>query len=77
MHLLGLVIRIAPVGVACLVFTLAWRLGLDLFVRLAAYVAVVLAGARAAAVRRLLGVGALARRHEPASTSSAPRARPP
>jgi DAACS family dicarboxylate/amino acid:cation (Na+ or H+) symporter len=44
MHLLGLVIRIAPVAVACLVFTLAWRLGLDLFVRLAAYVAVVLLG---------------------------------
>jgi DAACS family dicarboxylate/amino acid:cation (Na+ or H+) symporter len=44
MHLLGLVIRMAPVGVACLVFTLAWRLGLDLFVRLAAYVAVVLSG---------------------------------
>jgi DAACS family dicarboxylate/amino acid:cation (Na+ or H+) symporter len=44
MYLLGLVIRVAPVGVACLVFTLAWRLGLDLFVRLAAYVAVVLAG---------------------------------
>jgi DAACS family dicarboxylate/amino acid:cation (Na+ or H+) symporter len=44
MYLLGLVIRAAPVGVACLVFTLAWRLGLELFVRLAAYVAVVLAG---------------------------------
>ena len=44
MRLLGLVIRAAPVGVACLVFTLAWRLGIDLFVRLAAYVAVVLAG---------------------------------
>ena len=58
MHLLGLVIRLAPLGVACLVFTLAWRLGLDLFVRLAAYVAVVLAGPRAAAVRRLRGVGA-------------------
>src|SRR5262245_24145596 len=42
MHLLGLVIRLAPIGVACLVFTLAWRLGLDLFVRLAAYVGVVL-----------------------------------
>ena len=44
MRLLGLVIRAAPIGVACLVFTLAWRLGIDLFVRLAAYVAVVLAG---------------------------------
>ncbi len=44
MYLLGLVIRLAPLGVACLVFTLAWRLGLDLFARLAAYVAVVLAG---------------------------------
>jgi DAACS family dicarboxylate/amino acid:cation (Na+ or H+) symporter len=44
MHLLGLVIRLAPLGVACLVFTLAWRLGLDLFVRLAAYVGVVLLG---------------------------------
>src|SRR5262245_3415354 len=43
-HLLGLVIRLAPIGVACLVFTLAWRLGLDLFVRLAAYVSVVLLG---------------------------------
>jgi DAACS family dicarboxylate/amino acid:cation (Na+ or H+) symporter len=44
MHLLDLVIRLAPIGVACLVFTLAWRLGLDLFVRLAAYVSVVLIG---------------------------------
>jgi dicarboxylate/amino acid:cation (Na+ or H+) symporter, DAACS family len=44
MHLLGLVIRIAPLGVACLVFTLAWRLGIDLFVHLASYVAVVLLG---------------------------------
>jgi DAACS family dicarboxylate/amino acid:cation (Na+ or H+) symporter len=44
MHLLGLVIRLAPLGVACLVFTLAWRLGVDLFVRLSAYVAVVLVG---------------------------------
>ena len=46
MRLLGIVIRAAPIGVACLVFTLAWRLGIDLFVRLAAYVAVVLAGSR-------------------------------
>jgi DAACS family dicarboxylate/amino acid:cation (Na+ or H+) symporter len=44
MRLLALVIRVAPIGVACLVFTLAWRLGIDLFVRLAAYVAVVIAG---------------------------------
>jgi len=44
MQLLGLVIRLAPLGVACLVFTLAWRLGLDVFVKLAAYVGVVLAG---------------------------------
>ena len=44
MYLLGGVIRFAPIGVACLVFTLAWRLGVDPFVRLAAYVAVVIAG---------------------------------
>jgi DAACS family dicarboxylate/amino acid:cation (Na+ or H+) symporter len=44
MRLLGLVIRIAPIGVACLVFVLAARLGLDIFRQLAVYVAVVLAG---------------------------------
>jgi DAACS family dicarboxylate/amino acid:cation (Na+ or H+) symporter len=44
MWLLGLVIRLAPVGVACLVFVLATRLGLEIFRSLAAYVGVVLAG---------------------------------
>jgi DAACS family dicarboxylate/amino acid:cation (Na+ or H+) symporter len=44
MWLLGLVIRLAPVGVACLVFVLATRIGLEIFRSLAAYVAVVLLG---------------------------------
>jgi DAACS family dicarboxylate/amino acid:cation (Na+ or H+) symporter len=44
MWLLGLVIRLAPVGVACLVFVLATRLGLEIFRSLAAYVGVVLLG---------------------------------
>jgi DAACS family dicarboxylate/amino acid:cation (Na+ or H+) symporter len=44
MWLLALVIRAAPFGVACLVFVLAYRIGLDVFHTLAAYVAVVLAG---------------------------------
>jgi DAACS family dicarboxylate/amino acid:cation (Na+ or H+) symporter len=44
MWLLGLVIRLAPLGVACLVFVLATRLGLDIFRTLAAYVGVVLLG---------------------------------
>jgi DAACS family dicarboxylate/amino acid:cation (Na+ or H+) symporter len=44
MRLLDLVIRVAPIGVACLVFVLATRLGLDIFRQLAVYVAVVLAG---------------------------------
>jgi DAACS family dicarboxylate/amino acid:cation (Na+ or H+) symporter len=44
MRLLGLVIRIAPLGVFCLVFTLAARLGLEVFRSLAAYVGVVLLG---------------------------------
>jgi DAACS family dicarboxylate/amino acid:cation (Na+ or H+) symporter len=44
MRLLGLVIAIAPLGVACLVFTLTARLGLDVLRQLAAYVGVVLAG---------------------------------
>jgi DAACS family dicarboxylate/amino acid:cation (Na+ or H+) symporter len=44
MWLLGLVIRLAPFGVACLVFVLATRLGLEIFRSLAAYVGVVLLG---------------------------------
>jgi DAACS family dicarboxylate/amino acid:cation (Na+ or H+) symporter len=44
MRLLGLVIRLAPIGVGCLVFSLASRLGIELFEKLAAYVAVVVAG---------------------------------
>jgi DAACS family dicarboxylate/amino acid:cation (Na+ or H+) symporter len=44
MWLLGLVIRLAPLGVACLVFVLATRLGLEIFRSLAAYVGVVLLG---------------------------------
>jgi DAACS family dicarboxylate/amino acid:cation (Na+ or H+) symporter len=44
MWLLGLVIRVAPLGVACLVFVLATRLGLGIFRSLAAYVGVVLLG---------------------------------
>jgi DAACS family dicarboxylate/amino acid:cation (Na+ or H+) symporter len=41
MTLLGLVIRMAPVGVACLVFTLTARLGYEVLRQLGAYVAVV------------------------------------
>jgi DAACS family dicarboxylate/amino acid:cation (Na+ or H+) symporter len=44
MWLLGLVIRLAPLGVACLVFALATRIGLEIFRSLAAYVGVVLLG---------------------------------
>ncbi len=44
MKLLDFVIRLAPYGVACLVFTLATRVGFEIFGQLAAYVAVVLAG---------------------------------
>jgi DAACS family dicarboxylate/amino acid:cation (Na+ or H+) symporter len=44
MWLLGQVIRLAPIGVACLVFVLASRLGLEIFRSLAAYVGVVLLG---------------------------------
>ena len=44
MRLLGMVIRVAPLGVACLVFVLATRLGLEVFRQLAVYVAVVLTG---------------------------------
>jgi len=44
MWLLGLVIRLAPLGVACLVFVLATRLGLEIFRSLAGYVGVVLLG---------------------------------
>jgi DAACS family dicarboxylate/amino acid:cation (Na+ or H+) symporter len=42
MRLMGMVIRLAPVGVACLVFSLTARLGLGVFVQLGAYVGVVL-----------------------------------
>jgi Na+/H+-dicarboxylate symporter len=41
MHLLDLVIRTAPFGVACLLFTLTARLGYDILRQLAVYVAVV------------------------------------
>jgi DAACS family dicarboxylate/amino acid:cation (Na+ or H+) symporter len=41
MRLLGLVLRIAPVAVACLLFTLVSRLGFDVLRQLGAYVAVV------------------------------------
>jgi DAACS family dicarboxylate/amino acid:cation (Na+ or H+) symporter len=44
MWLLALVIRLAPFGVACLVFALAYKIGLEVFHSLAAYVGVVLAG---------------------------------
>ena len=44
MRLLGMVISLAPLGVFCLVFTLAARMGLGIFQTLAAYVAVVLLG---------------------------------
>jgi Na+/H+-dicarboxylate symporter len=43
MRLLDVVIRAAPVGVACLLFTLTARLGYDILRQLGAYVAVVLA----------------------------------
>ena len=42
MRLLGLVIAAAPIGVACLLFTLTARLGFDVLVQLGAYVLVVL-----------------------------------
>jgi dicarboxylate/amino acid:cation (Na+ or H+) symporter, DAACS family len=42
MRLLDVVIALAPIGVACLVFTLTARLGLDVLRQLAAYVAVVM-----------------------------------
>jgi DAACS family dicarboxylate/amino acid:cation (Na+ or H+) symporter len=42
MRLLGLVIQAAPVGVACLLFTLTARLGFDVLKQLGAYVLVVL-----------------------------------
>jgi DAACS family dicarboxylate/amino acid:cation (Na+ or H+) symporter len=44
MRLLGLVIRTAPLGVACLLFTLTARLGFDVLRQLGAYVLVVLLG---------------------------------
>jgi DAACS family dicarboxylate/amino acid:cation (Na+ or H+) symporter len=43
MHLLGLVIQLAPFGVAALLFTLTARLGIDILRQLGAYVAVVVA----------------------------------
>ena len=41
MWLLDVVIRLAPIGIFCLVFTLTARLGFDVLLQLAAYVAVV------------------------------------
>ncbi len=42
MRLLGLVLQVAPIGVACLTFTLTARLGYGVLVQLGAYVGVVL-----------------------------------
>jgi DAACS family dicarboxylate/amino acid:cation (Na+ or H+) symporter len=42
--LLGIVIRIAPIGIFCLVFTLTARMGFDVLRQLAAYVLVVVGG---------------------------------
>ena len=42
MYLLGLVLKVAPVGVACLTFTLTARLGYSVLIQLGAYVGVVL-----------------------------------
>jgi len=42
MRLLGLVLRVAPIAVACLLFTLVARLGFDVLRQLGAYVLVVL-----------------------------------
>jgi len=44
MRLLDLVIRMAPLGIACLVFSLTARLGFDVMRQLGAYVVVVLLG---------------------------------
>jgi DAACS family dicarboxylate/amino acid:cation (Na+ or H+) symporter len=44
MWLLQLVLRAAPLGVACLVFTLTARAGLEIFAQLGSYVLVVLGG---------------------------------
>src|SRR5205085_8158490 len=41
MRLLGMVILVAPIGVACLLFTLTARLGFDVLRQLGAYVLVV------------------------------------
>jgi len=41
MRLLGMVIQVAPIGVACLLFTLTARLGFDVLLQLGAYVLVV------------------------------------
>lgn len=44
MRLLSIVIELAPLGVACLIFTLTARLGYDILRQLSAYVLVVVAG---------------------------------
>ena len=66
MRLLDLVIRLAPVGVACLLFTLTARLGYDVLRQLGAYVGVVLL---ALAIQQFVVYSlavSLARRHAPA-----------
>jgi DAACS family dicarboxylate/amino acid:cation (Na+ or H+) symporter len=44
MRLLGMVLEVAPIGVACLLFTITARLGYDILRQLGAYVLVVVAG---------------------------------
>ena len=53
MRLIGIVIRLAPIAVACFMFNLAALFGWDLLVRLVAYVGVVLLALGIQHVRRL------------------------
>ena len=62
MTLIGMVIRLAPYAVACLMFNMTVVFGWDLLGKLAGYVAVVVAGAGAAHVRDLFAGAEVHRR---------------
>ena len=66
MKLINLVIKLAPIAIACLMFNLAALFGWDLLVRLAAYVGVAVGRHGDPHVRRLSAGRLDRRRHEPA-----------
>ena len=76
MRLIMLVIKLAPIAVACFMFNLAALFGWDLLIRLSAYVGVVLLALGDPDVRRLPAAAGVRSARRARSPSSARRRRP-